>query len=583
VTHKAPAETFVRRRNDRLTSKQQRGNTQITHRNRSTDAEAPTRTRNMRRLILTFLAVISLLLGVSAAIGSQATPAQAETTIPMYGYPATLDGSPIGGGVGYSNIIDPSQADYVVSTAAELKAALAAATYGQVVYIADGTTVTFDSSNYWGTSGVPSGYYVGCYVPAGVTLAGGRGGTGTAAVLTWSSSYSCPNTEALVWCEDDANVIGLNLAGANETTSIISGKKGYGVRAGNDTEVANCEIQGCTHGGVVVLADILDVWVHHNYIHHNQQSGYGYGVVLYPLNTSQQSSAIVEGNHFAYGRHMVSGGVGRAHWIARYNYVDGGCTSSVFDQHGSDDYNGDASKSAGGNIQIYNNTSVLTGQNFVNIRGQPYPGDNITVHHNWSYSLDHGAVIQQFIHTPGLMYNAYDGASGPNGGAFIQMSSYDNWWGTAPPPSTNVAPVLNAIGNKSIREGTSLSFAISASDVNGDALTYSASNLPVGATFNATNRTFSWTPSLSQAGVYAGVHFQVSDGQMTDYEEITITVSDGVRVDVNSDGSVNSLDMIRVGQHWNETGVSGWIPEDINRDGTVNVLDATLVGQFWTG
>jgi hypothetical protein len=143
--------------------------------------------------------------------------------------------------------------------------------------------------------------------------------------------------------------------------------------------------------------------------------------------------------------------------------------------------------------------------------------------------------------------------------------------------------VLSAIGNKGLKEGATLSFSISASDANGDALTYSASNLPVGAAFDPSTRTFSWMPSQSQAGVYTGVRLQVSDGQMTDYEDITITVSDGFQADVNSDGSVNSLDMIRVGQHWNETGESGWIPEDINRDGTVNVLDATLVGQGWTG
>jgi len=144
-------------------------------------------------------------------------------------------------------------------------------------------------------------------------------------------------------------------------------------------------------------------------------------------------------------------------------------------------------------------------------------------------------------------------------------------------------PVLNAIGNKSINEGATLSFAVSATDADGDALTYSAANLPVGAAFNPSTRTFSWTPSQSQAGVYTGVHFQVSDGQITDYEDIIITVSDGVQSDVNSDGAVNSLDMIRVGQHWNETGASGWIREDINKDGSVNVLDATLVGQHWTG
>ena len=144
-------------------------------------------------------------------------------------------------------------------------------------------------------------------------------------------------------------------------------------------------------------------------------------------------------------------------------------------------------------------------------------------------------------------------------------------------------PVLNAIGNKNVNEGATLAFTLSASDADGDTLTYSASNLPVGATFNSTTRTFSWTPGYSQAGVYANVHFQVSDGKMTDYEDITITAGNALRPDVNSDGSTNVLDMIRVGQHWSETGTGGWIREDINQDGTVNVLDATLIGQGWTG
>jgi hypothetical protein len=149
--------------------------------------------------------------------------------------------------------------------------------------------------------------------------------------------------------------------------------------------------------------------------------------------------------------------------------------------------------------------------------------------------------------------------------------------------SINRPPVLKAIGNKSVNEGSALSFTISASDADDDTLTYSASNLPAGATFNATTRNFSWTPGYSQAGVYAGVRFQVSDGQMTDYEDITVTVGNVLRSDVNDDGSVNVLDMIMIGQHWSETGAGGWIREDVNEDGTVNVLDATLIGQNWTG
>ena len=143
--------------------------------------------------------------------------------------------------------------------------------------------------------------------------------------------------------------------------------------------------------------------------------------------------------------------------------------------------------------------------------------------------------------------------------------------------------MLNAIGSRTVVELATLAFTISATDPDGDTLTYSASNLPLGATFDPATRAFFWTPGDSQAGVYANVHFQVSDGSVTDAEDITITVSDRNQADVNSDGAVNSLDMIRVGQHWNETGTAGWILEDVNKDGTVNVLDATLIGQYWTG
>jgi hypothetical protein len=175
----------------------------------------------------------------------------------------------------------------------------------------------------------------------------------------------------------------------------------------------------------------------------------------------------------------------------------------------------------------------------------------------------------------GGSFGAATGASGA-GGSGIVLIGYDV-------SSTNRAPVLNAIGDKSIDEGTTLTFTVAATDADGDTLTYSVSNLPAGAAFSPATRVFSWTPTDGQAGVYANVHFEVSDGSLADTEDITVTVGDEMQADVNGDGSVNSLDMIRVGQHWSETGASGWIPEDINEDGTVNVLDATLIGQHWTG
>ena len=93
-------------------------------------------------------------------------------------------------------------------------------------------------------------------------------------------------------------------------------------------------------------------------------------------------------------------------------------------------------------------------------------------------------------------------------------------------PIPNQAPVLNPIGNKTVDEGNLLQFTISASNPDGDALTYSASNLPEAASFSPSTRTFTWTPDYEQAGIYHNIHFEVSDGSLTDSKDITITVND---------------------------------------------------------
>ena len=51
--------------------------------------------------------------------------------------------------------------------------------------------------------------------------------------------------------------------------------------------------------------------------------------------------------------------------------------------------------------------------------------------------------------------------------------------------------------------------------------------------------------------------------------------------DVNGDGTVNYLDLIRVGNHYGESGSTGWIPEDINADGVVNYLDLIVIGNHY--
>ncbi|MEA2108401.1 MAG: putative Ig domain-containing protein [Pseudomonadota bacterium] len=90
----------------------------------------------------------------------------------------------------------------------------------------------------------------------------------------------------------------------------------------------------------------------------------------------------------------------------------------------------------------------------------------------------------------------------------------------------NRPPVLNAIGTKTVNENESLVFTISASDPDTDTLTYTAGNLPTGASFDAAQQRFSWTPGYGASGNYT-VIFTVTDNGTpikSDSEEITITV-----------------------------------------------------------
>ena len=54
-------------------------------------------------------------------------------------------------------------------------------------------------------------------------------------------------------------------------------------------------------------------------------------------------------------------------------------------------------------------------------------------------------------------------------------------------------------------------------------LTYSATNLPSGASFNAATRTFSWTPTTSQTGTYT-VTFTATDGSLSASTTGTIVI-----------------------------------------------------------
>uniref|UniRef100_UPI001445C801 DUF4347 domain-containing protein n=1 Tax=Crateriforma spongiae TaxID=2724528 RepID=UPI001445C801 len=96
----------------------------------------------------------------------------------------------------------------------------------------------------------------------------------------------------------------------------------------------------------------------------------------------------------------------------------------------------------------------------------------------------------------------------------------------------NTQPVLNPIGNRTTPNETNINFTISGSDADaGDLLTYSASFMPAGATFNPVTGEFDWTPSPAQSNnLFTGIVFRATDDgipNLFDEETISITVGAG--------------------------------------------------------
>ncbi|SFM85372.1 putative Ig domain-containing protein [Methanolobus profundi] len=89
--------------------------------------------------------------------------------------------------------------------------------------------------------------------------------------------------------------------------------------------------------------------------------------------------------------------------------------------------------------------------------------------------------------------------------------------------NVNRAPVLAAIGNKAVAEGSELSFTVSASDPDGDDPVLSAVGVPDDASFDENTGQFTWTTDFDDSGSYS-VTFSVSDGSLSDSETISISV-----------------------------------------------------------
>ncbi|MCE9528620.1 MAG: tandem-95 repeat protein [Planctomycetales bacterium] len=115
-----------------------------------------------------------------------------------------------------------------------------------------------------------------------------------------------------------------------------------------------------------------------------------------------------------------------------------------------------------------------------------------------------------------FQYRAFDGSLyGNTATAAITVNSVPD------------APVLASIGDRSVQQGTLLTFTATATDGDPeDTLTFSLQGNPGGAAIDPQTGVFTWTPNAAQAPGTYSLDVVVSDGTLIDSETISIEVTE---------------------------------------------------------
>lgn len=85
----------------------------------------------------------------------------------------------------------------------------------------------------------------------------------------------------------------------------------------------------------------------------------------------------------------------------------------------------------------------------------------------------------------------------------------------APAPAPNNPPSISGTPLTSAKVNVAYSFQPTASDKDGDKLTFTIANKPAWATFDTSTGQLKGTPSSSSTGVFASIRISVSDGKST--------------------------------------------------------------------
>ena len=308
---------------------------------------------------------------------------------------------PIGGGAGYVGGL--ATGDHVVRTIDELLGALARAVPGEVVFVPGDVELDL-------TARVRADALV-LELPGGVTLASDRGRGGSLGALLFSDELL--TRPLLRVMGSDARISGLRLRGPDPERRLDHHRRAFAEGRGSDyyyslptsdgiecayerLRVDGCELAGWSHAAIFLRAG-EGHRVDHNFIHHNQRQGLGYGVCL------DVARSTIEHNLFDWNRHSIAG-TGRpgSGYIARHNIERGVSLSHCFDMHGGRD-RGDGTNIAGDSLLVERNL-FLAPQTALKVRGEPE--QEARFQGNWCVHASPRAAVRAEARTS-LGANAY--------------------------------------------------------------------------------------------------------------------------------------------------------------------------------
>lgn len=329
--------------------------------------------------------IVSLLLVLGLLYPTESTALLAQDDSIGVGN-SIVDGNYIGGlykalPTNYTVYKTASKQGITVSSVEQLLKALKEGKSGTIIYL-DGD-VNFDMT--------------GCQsvvIPRGVTISSDRGINKSKGALVFTNSL---NTRPLfVTGGENVRISGIRFRGPDsliinkaelQKAAALAQKKTqskktmskkfniYGIPNSQGilikdkkTEIENCELSGWSYSAIGI-DNGGEANIHHNYIHHNQRTGLGYGVSL-----MSSGYALIKANVFDYNRHAIaSTGAPGTGYTACYNISLNHSTlqAHIFDVHGGKDRK-DGSDIAGDSVSIYNNLFYLPeGKIAFRIRGVP--------------------------------------------------------------------------------------------------------------------------------------------------------------------------------------------------------------------